>query len=209
MKMRWLEKRFVNSAKHGERVAARAEQRLRWLGPAPGERLLDVGCGTGAATIHLARTLALETVGIDVDPDQIDAARKAAGEAHASFQVADATALPFSDSAFDLVYTNKTTHHIPHWPQAIAEMARVLAPGGKLIYADFVAPFGKRLPTRRGIDATALEHGLVPMSSSRSPLHFAAVYDKPRRSALASSVRGRNSGSPSVRFVEAGDSEDA
>jgi len=84
--------------------------------------------------------------------------------------------LPLPDGEFDLVYTNKTTHHIPDWPQALAQMARVLKPGGHLVYSDFVAPAGRRLPTRHGIDSAAAAHGLTRERHSGSPLHYTAVF---------------------------------
>jgi ubiquinone/menaquinone biosynthesis C-methylase UbiE len=102
------------------------------------------------------------------------------------FQVAEATNLPFADDEFDLVYTNKTTHHIPDWPQALAEIARVLKPGGRLLYSDFVAPAGRRLPTRRGIDAAAEASGLkrrVPPRRSL-PLHSSLSIDRAQRRKL-------------------------
>jgi ubiquinone/menaquinone biosynthesis C-methylase UbiE len=173
------EKRFVNSSRHSRRVAAQAEQRLHVIDPEPDQRLLDVGCGNGAAAIHAATTLGLDAVGVEVDPDEIQAANATpARPDRVTFLAADATALPFPAGEFDLVYTNKTTHHIPNWPQALGEMARVLKPGGHLVYSDFVAPFGHRLPTRRGIDAAAAANQLQRMSHSSSPIHYTAQFRK-------------------------------
>ena len=180
MKMRALEKRFVNSQRHSSRIANQAEQRLRSIEPQPGERLLDVGCGNGAAAIHLARTFRLDATGIDIDADQIQAAAEAAnGLPDTRFIVGDANALPFPDGEFDLVYTNKATHHIPDWRRAISEMARVLKPGGHLIYSDFVAPLGHRLPTRTGLKTATNESGLERLGGSGSPFHYTVVLHKP------------------------------
>jgi ubiquinone/menaquinone biosynthesis C-methylase UbiE len=180
MRMRRFEKRFVNGVGHSSRVAVEAERRLGGLGPRAGQRLLDVGCGNGAVGIGLARVFGLEVVGVDIDSDQIEAARLAVGgQAGVRFLVADATSLPFPSGQFDFVYTNKTTHHIRAWPEALAEMARVLKPGGRLIYSDFVAPAGHRLPTRRGIDGVAAANGLVRDQHAGSPFHYTAVLRAP------------------------------
>jgi ubiquinone/menaquinone biosynthesis C-methylase UbiE len=179
MKMHRFEKLFVNSDRHSNRVATQAAQRIRRVDPRPGQRLLDVGCGNGAALIHLAHTLGLDVTGLDIDPDQIQTAAQAArGLPSARFLVSDATKLPLPDDRFDIVYTNKATHHVSDWPHAIAEMARVLTPGGYLIYSDFTAPFGRRLPTRRGVDTTAQSHGLERTGHSRSPFHYTAYFRK-------------------------------
>lgn len=177
MKMRRIEKQFVNSARHSARVAERAERLVRIANPEAGQRLLDVGCGNGAAAIHLATTFGLEVTGVDIDPEQIDAAVEASTDlAAAHFLVADATHLPFAAGEFDLVHTSKATHHIREWQQALTEMARVLKPDGQLLYSDFVAPFGKRLPTRRGLDRFAIAQRLQLVRRSSAPLRYTAIY---------------------------------
>ncbi len=179
MKMGLVEKLFVNNAGHGSHVARQTERRLDAVDPRPGQRALDVGCGNGAAAIHVARTFGLSVVGVDVDPAQIRAASESGADVpEVRFQVADATSLPFGDGEFDLVYTSKTTHHIPDWPRALAEMARVLRPGGRLVYSDFAAPVGSRFPTRRGVEATTAANGLTCLSASGSPLHYGALFEK-------------------------------
>jgi ubiquinone/menaquinone biosynthesis C-methylase UbiE len=179
MKMSPLEKHFVNAKRHSTRVAQQAEARLQPLEPQPGQRLLDVGCGNGAAIIQLAHAYGLDVTGVDIDPDQIAAAQLAAGESNRMhFLGADATELPFDEHEFDFVYTNKTTHHIRDWPRALAEMARVLKPGGALVYADFVAPVGRHLPTRRGIEAIAGAHELQLLQRKRTAIGYRACYRK-------------------------------
>lgn len=181
MKMRQVEKRFVNGTRHSLRVAERAEQLVRMADPEAGQRLLDVGCGNGAAAVRLARTLGLEVTGVDIDPEQIDAAVEASTDlAAVRFLVADATHLPFAEGEFDLVHTSKTMHHVREWQQALAEMARVLRPGGQLLYNDFVAPLGGRFPTRRGLDRFAIAHQLELVWRSSAPLHCTAIFRSAR-----------------------------
>ena len=141
MRMTRFEKRFVNNNGHSRRVAEEAVRRLRRLPVARGWSYLDVGCGNGAAALRVAETFDARVVGVDVDPEQIALARAAAGDrADARFMTADATSLPFADGLFDIVATNKTTHHVPQWSLALAEMRRVLKPRGYLVYADLTAP---------------------------------------------------------------------
>jgi ubiquinone/menaquinone biosynthesis C-methylase UbiE len=180
MKMSSIEKRFVNRPSHSTRVATRAERLVRTTNPQRGQQLLDVGCGNGAAAIRLAQTFGLSVTGVDIDPGQITAATSAAGpRSGVRFLAADATALPFPDGEFDLVYTNKTTHHIPHWEHALEEMVRVLKPGGHLIYSDFVAPLGRRLPTRSGINRIAEEHRLQAVLRQQPFCHDMSIFRAP------------------------------
>ena len=64
----------------------------------------------------------------------------AGGRVDIRFLVGDARRLPFDAAEFDIVATNKTTHHIPEWKTVLAEMVRVLRPGGYFIYGDLVVP---------------------------------------------------------------------
>jgi SAM-dependent methyltransferase len=103
--------------------------RLLRVGPA-GERLLDVGCGTG----HWSRFfvgMGYRVTGIDIEPKMIEVAR-----AHlptVSFQVADACELPFADASFDVVASMATLEFIPDPSMAVREMARCAKPGGTLL----------------------------------------------------------------------------
>lgn len=141
MKMRALEKRFVNASGHSRRVAEQAVRRLGRLLVVPDWTYLDVGCGNGAAALRVADAFGLAVTGVDVDSDQIRLAQHEADERRdVVFLSADATHLPFEDGRFDIVASNKTTHHIPRWRRALSEMARVLKPGGYLIYSDLTLP---------------------------------------------------------------------
>jgi ubiquinone/menaquinone biosynthesis C-methylase UbiE len=200
MKMGRFEKRFVNSASHSRRVAEHAERLLRTANPQPGQRLLDVGCGNGAAPIHLARALGVAVTGVDVDAEQIEtAAATSKGQAGVRFLAADATMLPFANGEFDLVYTSKTTHHIHDWQRALAEMTRVLKPGGYLLYSDFVAPLGHRLPTSRALDHFADQHRLESVQRSYMPCRYTGVFRKVNTDAATTECTARPKGQDKLR----------
>ena len=99
------------------------------LNAKPGERILDVGCGTGQLTAEITQ-FGAEVVGIDYSPDMIATSRK--NFPHVRFEVADATALTF-DSEFDVVVSNAALHWVRDQPAAIASIARALKPGGRLV----------------------------------------------------------------------------
>jgi len=101
--------------------------------------LLDVGCGTGAAVRDAAPTVT-RAVGFDLSPGMIaqatDRARDA-GLANVDFHTGDVSGrLPFEEGAFTALVCTTAFHHFPKPRDTIAEMARVLAPGGRLVIAD-------------------------------------------------------------------------
>ena len=102
------------------------------------ERALDVGTGAGAFALALA-PLVREVVGVDVVPEMLAEARKRATE-NAEFVEGDAEELPFPPGAFDLVCTARTLHHVPRPEVIVAEMTRVLRPGGTMLVVDQLAP---------------------------------------------------------------------
>ena len=101
----------------------------------PGSRVLDVGCGTGDLLRVLASLVAPgQACGIDLSAQLVALARQRTSEddANVSFEVADAYALPFPDGSFDCVIANQVLLHLIEPWRAVAEMRRVLAPGGRL-----------------------------------------------------------------------------
>jgi ubiquinone/menaquinone biosynthesis C-methylase UbiE len=101
-----------------------------------GDRLLDLGCGTGTASRAAAGDAAFVT-GVDLSAEMIGQAfALASGIPNSRFAVADAEHLPFGDAAFTAVLCTNSFHHYPDPARAVREMARVLAPGGRLVLGD-------------------------------------------------------------------------
>jgi SAM-dependent methyltransferase len=102
-------------------------------GVGPDDRVLDVACGTGNASIRAAATGA-EVVGVDLTPELFDAGREEATEAGVSLEwvQGDAEELPFEDESFDVVLSTFGCMFAPRHVVAAAEIARVLRPGGRV-----------------------------------------------------------------------------
>ena len=100
----------------------------------PGLRILDFGCGPGVISVGLARAVDPgEFHGIDMEPSQIDLARSTAAayrQDNAVFHVADVTNLPFTDGFFDVAHCHNVLMHVPDTGAVLAEVKRVLKPGG-------------------------------------------------------------------------------
>jgi ubiquinone/menaquinone biosynthesis C-methylase UbiE len=184
-----LEKRFVNDLGHSRGVAEKAVRRLQRVPVHRSWSYLDVGCGNGAAALLVADTFGVRAVGVDVDPEQIALARSAAGDrADVLFLTADATSLPFENGRFDIVATNKTTHHVTRWSSALAEMRRVLKLHGYLVYADLKAPSWLAWVLRSvaghagvftGADLDRCFASLQPIHRHTGWLHYEAIFQKP------------------------------
>ncbi|MEU0842857.1 methyltransferase domain-containing protein [Streptomyces sp. NPDC005962] len=109
----------------------------------PGDRVLDVGCGIGKPALRVASTTGAGVLGITISELQVGQATEAARAEHmsdrVSFQYADGMAMPFGDASFDAVLAFESINHM-HRPTALREMARVLAPGGRLVLTDVTPP---------------------------------------------------------------------
>lgn len=124
----------------------RVKQRLLEIaGLHAGDRVLDLGCGTGTLAISAAKREPLAAIhGIDLDLNMIERARQKAQTARAEVDLTtgSATQLPYADGSFDLVFSSLLFHHLDHDSKQTAahEVARVLVPGGRLLVADWGAP---------------------------------------------------------------------
>lgn len=109
------------------------ERFLDWLAPAEGGRWVDVGCGNGAFTaLLLERAKAARVEGIDPSEQQVAYARERLARERARFQAGDASALPWPDAAFDAAVMALVIFFVPEPARALAEMARVVRPGGSV-----------------------------------------------------------------------------
>jgi ubiquinone/menaquinone biosynthesis C-methylase UbiE len=131
-----------------------------------GWRLLDAGCGPGTITLGLARAVAPgEVIGIDIEDTQFDVARDDARRQglNVKFQKASVSALPFPDASFDAVFCHALLEHLIDVRPAIAELRRVLKPGGVI--------------GLRGGDIGGLLLDSVPLGTAEA---FAANLSNPR-----------------------------
>lgn len=119
---------------------------LRHAGIRRGERVLDVGCGTGVLTRLTAEAMGTTgyVAGIDPSPGMIAVARRnaIATGSGAEFRLAAIEALPFADASFDLVLSSFMVHHLPPDVKraGLREVCRVLVPGGRLLVVDIDKP---------------------------------------------------------------------
>jgi ubiquinone/menaquinone biosynthesis C-methylase UbiE len=150
-------------ARSEDEVAARAAY-LDLLAVAPGERVLDVGCGSGVVTRAVARRVAPDgmAVGLDPSPALLTVAHGLAEQDGVGDLVdlreGDARSLPFGDAEFDVVLAVTSLSHIPDGKQAIPELVRVARGGGRVGVFDrdtdsFIIAHPDRDTTRRIVTA--------------------------------------------------------
>jgi ubiquinone/menaquinone biosynthesis C-methylase UbiE len=119
---------------------------LTAAGLAPGDHVLDVGCGHGTTALWLAARTGCQVTGIDLSEVKIGYARAAgAGNAGCDFEIGSATALRFEDAAFDAVWSQAALYQVLDRPRALAEFRRVLRGDGRLVFDDLTTPEGAPL----------------------------------------------------------------
>jgi demethylmenaquinone methyltransferase/2-methoxy-6-polyprenyl-1,4-benzoquinol methylase len=110
---------------------------VKAIDPQPGERILDIACGTGTSSVALSRTGAT-VVGVDFSPGMLGEARRK--HSSVEFVEGDAMKLPFVSDEFDAVTISFGLRNITDPKAALDEMYRVLKPGGRLVITEFSRP---------------------------------------------------------------------
>lgn len=150
---------------HFSFVWQEATDLLTLLGPVPGEKILDIGCGTGQLTSHIAEA-GSTVLGIDTDEGMIKAARQKFSNAR--FQVQDARHITYH-SEFDAVFSNAALHWIRPPASVALGISRALKPGGRL-----VAEFGGQGNVKTIVDALlkCIADAGYRNQRSRNPWYF-------------------------------------
>lgn len=123
-----LQRRARMFTGHGTGVDARLPAVAAVVEARP-RRILEVGCGWGELAAWLARETGAEVVAVDVSPRMVDLARGLGVDA----RIADVQSLPFETGSFDVAVAAWMLYHVPDLDTAVAELARVLRPGGRLV----------------------------------------------------------------------------
>ncbi len=167
---------------------------VEMAGIKPGDRVLDVGCGTGNLTLTAATAVGPSgsVAGIDASPEMIDKSRMNAERSGrgVDFQVGLIEKIPYPAASFDLVINRLMIHHLPDdlKRRGLAEILRVLRPGGSLFIADFrpnsstllghlVLAFSRHRMMQTdlsGLVAMVKEAGFVEVASGPTPSPFLA-----------------------------------
>lgn len=141
MKLNVIEKALMNNPVRAVLQRHYEASLLERLGgQVEGKRVLEIGCGRGVGTeIIFERFRASEVHAFDLDPDMIDQSRRRITHYlpnRLKLYVGDAAAIDEPDASFDAVFDFAIIHHIPNWKHAVAEVARVLKPGGKFYFEE-------------------------------------------------------------------------
>lgn len=158
-----------------------AELLLKFLEPQPGERILDVGCGTGIFTIDVLKSGAWVT-GIDLSAAMLARAVTRGGDQFAGL-CADMCHLPFADNSFDRVFSMTAIEFVADAATAIAELNRVVKPGGRVVLTSLnsLSPWAEQ---RRHKAATE-GHSLFEQAHFRSPAEMRSLIPVPSQSQTA------------------------
>ena len=165
----------------------------------PGDKVLDVGCGTGSLTLT-AQSYAGpggKVYGIDAAPEMIEVAREKASRLgpQVVFKVGLIEQLAFPETIFDVVISRLAIHHLPNdlKPKGFAEILRVLKPGGHLLIADFRPPANPILNHLASalVGSHMMQTDILRLPPMLASTGFVEVSSGPTRSAFLAFVSAR------------------
>jgi 2-polyprenyl-3-methyl-5-hydroxy-6-metoxy-1,4-benzoquinol methylase len=146
---------------------------MGWLNPSPGSVLLDVACGAGGPALRIASITGCSVVGIDIHEQAVATASSLAFQlglaGRVEFRVTDATQmLPFSDASFDAITCIDAINHFANRPHVLAEWARLLKPGGLLLFTDPITVTGPLTNAEIAVRSSAGVYLFVPLGYDES-----------------------------------------
>jgi SAM-dependent methyltransferase len=148
-----------------------------------GERVLEVGCGTGNLWRDNADRLppSVSLVLTDLSPGMLEESRRRlAGRLPSlELQVADVQSLPFADASFDLALASHMLYHVPDRARALAELARVLRPGGRLVAVTY--PWTHLLELRELVARVGIPNTMLPVGRSAGEFDLEAAVEEVAR----------------------------
>lgn len=151
----------------------------------PGEKVLELGCGTGSMWQGVVLPDACHVTLTDLSAGMLETARQNTAHLCADYAVCDAMALPYGDATFDVVIANMMLYHVPDIGQALSEIRRVLKPTGRF----FAATFGEHGAVEAvldmlGLPCTANHRFTLQNGTAQLEKHFGDVRIASREDAL-------------------------
>ena len=132
-----LETRISIHEKYSRNQQPFAEWIVSHYALAPGEQVLELGCGTGSMWRGVTLPESCHVTLTDFSAGMLETAKASTTHLTADYAVVDAQDIPYPDAAFDVVIANMMLYHVPDIGKALAEIRRVLKPGGRFLAATF------------------------------------------------------------------------